>query len=177
MPGRGLSRGADSGGHCRETKRRSRSRKPPRGAPRGALPSHGRTMSRLASATHSSDPPRRSAAPHSGWRTRREAKARNPRIENAPRERRRLPADAKAMAGLLTCPPTRRAMAGWPAEASAKAGALFDIVKKETMRAGGGPRSHWRQTCSVPARARDEARVIPRDNAWRRGAVFFSPTL
>jgi hypothetical protein len=71
MLGRGLSRGADSGGHCRKVKRRSRNRKSPRGAPRGALPSHGRTMSRLASATHSSDPPRRSAVPRSGWRTTR----------------------------------------------------------------------------------------------------------
>ena len=34
-----------------------------------------------------------------------------------------MPADAKAMAG-------------WPAEASAKAGALFDIVNRKTMRAG-----------------------------------------
>jgi hypothetical protein len=31
-----------------------------------------------------------------------------PADSNAPRERRRLPADAKAMAGLLTCPPTPR---------------------------------------------------------------------
>jgi hypothetical protein len=46
-----------------------------------------------------------------------------PGRSNARRERRRLPADAKAMAG-------------WPAEASAKAGALFDIVNRKTMRAG-----------------------------------------
>jgi hypothetical protein len=96
MPGRGLSRGADSGGHCRKMKRRSGGRKSPRGAPRGALPSHGRQgVAPRKRDGHASDPLRRSAAPHSG-------------AENDAKRKERKPADRTRRGNEEGCPPTPR---------------------------------------------------------------------
>src|SRR5262249_19881869 len=58
--------------------------------------------------------------------------------------------------------------------AGTKKTALFDIVNRKTMRAGNGLHSHWRQTCSVPGRARDEPRqcyTLLVDAALGRGGV------
>src|SRR5947199_7011567 len=72
---------------------RDRLRIPPPGAPPAPRLGGG-----LAAARAKADILRRS-----GKRRRDEKRKAKPGRRNAPRERRRLPADAKAMAGLLTC--------------------------------------------------------------------------
>ena len=83
-----------------------------------------------------------------------------PGRNNARRERRRLPADAKAMAG-------------WPAEASAKAGALFDIVNRKGTPIGMGVEPTGER---VPAQALSRSGSLRANARSRHESAHFGET-